>query len=501
MARTNAPQTSTYKPDTIKFDGMPAYRNGDPDIERDCQIVNMYYERVSQENKERIVMLKKRPGLSTTTIPLNKTTRSDILRGYFYESANNTFYWAVNNKVYACPPTSTVPRTVTTLSTSTGEVGFCSYLKSDNTAYVIITDGTDMWVDNFVAVSCTQVVDVDLPSPHEPSLVYLDGYIFVIKKDTGDMYNCDVDDPFSWTAGSFLSTEMSADFGLRLAKTKNYLVCFGKNSIEYFYIDSSLITGTPLARYDSPYRNIGYITGLNQIGDSLYFIGQDAALNIAVYALTSFKIDKISNSVVERTLQTLTSNPNTVSPLVLEYKGYTVSIDGHSFYCIPYNRTTWAYDIDEKLWYEWRRSDNVFGLQIEAVWMAYNGAVYVAINDQDFMSMMSVNVYADFGTNFVCQYTTENYNAGTFNWKVLARLSLNASQHANSGSSYANISWSDDDWVTGSETTPRDINVFSASPFISNCGRFRTRSFRIKYEDNYPLLMDSLELNLNVMGT
>ena len=279
------------------------------------------------------------------------------------------------------------------------------------------------------------------------------------------------------------------------------LVCFGKNSIEYFYIDSSLITGTPLARYDSPYRNIGYITGLNQIGDSLYFIGQDAALNIAVYALTSFKIDKISNSVVERTLQTLTSNPNTISPLVLDYKGYTVSIDGHSFYCIPYNRTTWAYDIDEKLWYEWRRSDNVFGLQIEAVWMAYNGAVYVAINDQDFMSMMSVNVYSDFGTNFVCQYTTENYNAGTFNWKVLARLSLNASQHANSGASYANISWSDDDWVTGSEITPRDINVFSASPFISNCGRFRTRSFRIKYEDNYPLLMDSLELNLNVMGT
>ena len=115
MPRTNAPQTSTYKPDIIKFDGMPAYRNGDPDIERDCQIVNMYYERVSQENKERIVMLKKRPGLSTTTIPLNKTTRSDILRGYFYESANNTFYWAVNNKVYACPPTSTVPRSARSL--------------------------------------------------------------------------------------------------------------------------------------------------------------------------------------------------------------------------------------------------------------------------------------------------------------------------------------------------------------------------------------------------
>jgi Phage stabilisation protein len=499
MARTNAPQVSTYKSATIKFDGLPAYRNGNPDVERDCQIVNMYYERVSQENKERMVVLKKRPGLALTNIPLNKSVNTDKIRGYFYESANNTFYWAVNNKVYACPPSSVVPRTVVTLSTSSGQVGFCSFLKSDNTAYVVISDGTDMWIDNFVALSCTQVVDADLPSPHEPCPIYLDGYIFVIKKDTGDIYNSDVDDPFAWTAGSFLSTEMSADFTLCLGKTKNYIVCFGKNSIEYFY-NAAVETGSPLARYDSPFRNIGYVTGLNQIGDTLYFIGQDAALNISVYMLNSFKIERISTSVVDRTLQTLSAGADTMSPLLLNYNGYTVSIDGHSFYCIPYQRTTWVYDIDEKLWYEWRRADNIYGLEIEAIWTAYNGAVYAVTDNQSFISIFSVNTYQEYGTNFVCQYTTENFNAGTFNWKVLSRLSIESSTHSNTGTSPATISWSDDDWAPGSESTGRDINVFSSSPFISNCGRFRSRSFRIRYSDNYPFFMYSLELDLNVMG-
>jgi hypothetical protein len=292
---------------------------------------------------------------------------------------------------------------------------------------------------------------------------------------------------------------MSADFTLCLGKTKNYIVCLGKNSIEYFY-NAAIVTGSPLARYDSPFRSVGYITGLNQIGDTLYFIGQDNALNISVYSIASFKIDRISTSVVDRTLQTLAATANTSAPVTLDYGGYTISIDGHNFYCIPYSRTTWAYDIDEKLWYEWRRSDHTQGLEFEAVWSAYNGAVYAATANQSYIAIMAVNTFQDYGTNFTCQYTTENYNAGTFNWKVIDRLSLESSTHSNTGTSSATISWSDDDWAPGSESTGRTINIFSASPFMSNCGRFRSRSFRIKYSDNYPFFMSSLELDLNVMG-
>ena len=51
MAFTNSPSNETYKTVDIKFDGTDLYRSGDLSVNRDLQIWNMYYERISQENK------------------------------------------------------------------------------------------------------------------------------------------------------------------------------------------------------------------------------------------------------------------------------------------------------------------------------------------------------------------------------------------------------------------------------------------------------------------
>lgn len=499
MAFTNSPENATYKTVNIKFDGTPMFRYGDASVYRDTQVVNLYYDRISQENKQREVRLKKRPGLSTSAYSLSKAASTDSLRGSFYDPDTNVFYWAVNNKIYyVAPDVSATTGTACTLNTSSGYVGFCAYLKSDGTRFIIASDGTDLWTINASTNVGTEVTDVDLPSPHQPYPIYIDGYVFLIKSNTGDIYNSDVDDPTSWASDSFITAEISSDYGIRLFKVKNYIIAMGNNSIEYFYDAGNAPPGSPLNRNDSPFRGVGYVTGGCQIGDTVYFVGQDQAQNIAVYTVNSFKVDKISNPAVDRTLQVYLSTDNAKSNVNTAQDGYSISVDGHTFYVLVTPQTTWVYDVDDKFWYEWKSSDGT-GIKVEAVWAMFRGGMYVGIKNQTVISKLSQNVYQDFGANFTCRYVTEDNNFDTFNWKVCHRVSLMCSMHNYTGTSNATISWSDNDWADGG-TTGRNINVFSSSPYITRCGKFRNRSFRVEYADNYPFFMTGLQLDINVMG-
>lgn len=495
MAFSQAPQFNTYQQKDIEFDGAVMFRSGDLSVNRDLQIVNMYYDRISQENKTREVRLRKRPGLGTSDYSLSKVSSSDVIRGSYYDVDQNAFYWAVGNKLYSVKPDSgTSVRTVATLNTSSGYVGFCSFLKANDTRYVLASDGTDLWVDNFASLSCSRVTDGDMPTPHQPYPVYLNGYVFLIETNSGNIWNSDNDDPTAWTAGNYIMAEISSDYALRMVKAKNYLVVLGANSAEYFW-DAGNASGSPLSRNDSPVRGVGYITGMTSIGDVNYFVGQDERKNLSVFSLNSFKIERVSNPVVDRTLAAFSSTSNAKGNVDLNKDAYSISVDGHSFYVLPTPQTTWVYDVDDKFWYEWKGSDGA-GLAVEAVWGMYNGACYVAIENQTSISILSPSLYQDFGSNFTCRYVTEPVDFDTFNWKTANRISLGCSQHQSTGSSLVTISWSDDDWADTSGT--RTMNVFTNSPVIHRLGKFRSRSFRIEYADNYPFWCTKLTMNLNV---
>lgn len=481
------------------FDGQDYFRTGNLAVERDIQIVNMYYSRITQENKVREVSLKKRPGLVASTYSLNKTTNTDPIRGYFYDVDQNAFYWSVNDKVYkVLPDVSTSTITIQTLGTSTGYVGFCSFLKSDGTRYVVFTDGIDLWVEDYVAATVTQVTSPDLPTPHQPYPLYLDGFLFLVKAQSGDIYNSNLDDPTAWTAGDFITAEISSDYAIRPVKAKNYIIVFGLNSIEYFY-NGGNATGSPLNRNDSPFRAVGLVTGLKTIGDTTYFVGQDAEKNLSVYSVNSFKVERISNEVVDRTLQVFNTTQNSKGNVYLDRDGYSISIDGKNFYCLVTNQTTWMYDVDDGFWYQWNNSDFT-GLNIEASWGMYNGNMFVSINGRSTISFFSQTAYQDFGINFKTRYTTEDITGETMNWKNCHRIFLQADMHQHTGTSLVKVTWSDNDWADGGTTDPRYINVFNSNQFITRCGRFRNRSIRLEYEDNYPLRMTKLELDVNVMG-
>ena len=496
MAYTASPEFNTYKTVPIAFDGNTTYRSGDLTTQRDINVVNFFYDRISQENKTRETWLKKRPGLATTAYSLSRPAPTDSIRGFFYDSANNRLYWAVANKVFSAnPDTNTTIRTVCTLATSSGYVGFCEFFKSStNTRYVIISDGTDLWVDDVVGASCVEVTDVDLPSPHVPQPISLDGYVFLAKENTGDLYNSDNDDPTAWTPGDYISTEMSGDFIVKIVQNRNYIVAFGSNSMEMFW-DAANTSGSPLRRNDVGYKDIGYVTGMAKIGKNVFFVGQDSARNNCVYMIDGFDVNKVSTSVVDRSIQAIATTDNSKGSVYLDTNGYALSIDGHTFYVLRTPQTTWMFDNESNFWYELRGSDGT-NLKIEASWSMYNGMQYVAIVGQTYISKMSPSLYQDFGSNFTCTYTTERVTGGSLNFSVCNKVTLGVDRQVNTGESNVVLSWSDNDWY--STTGSRNINVFKEAPKAYSLGQFRTRSFRITYADNYPIRLKGMELELNV---
>lgn len=495
MAFSNTPQNSTYRTVQVKFDATSTLRSADNTVRRDSHIINFYYDRISQENKQREVCLVKRPGIAATTASLSKAVSTDSIRGYFYDEQDDIYFWCVGTKVYAYISGTATLLNIFTLTTSSGIVCFQSFRKSTGAIYVIFSDGAGLasYQLHVGAVAAVAVADPDLPTPHNPRFAVLDGYVFISSGNT--IFNSDVDTFDSWTPGNDIDAEMSGDVLLAVFQNKNYVVAMGINSLEIFW-DAGNATSSPLSRNDSGYKSIGYVSCYAQTEDKHFFIGQDKNNNIAVYMMENFKVDKISNSVVERTIQATNTSGFSAGRVLPDTNGVILGIDGHTFYCFSTTDITWVYDLEERMWYEWRSAAGGT-FRPEASWSKYGGAQYIANYGSTTIDIISPLVYNDKGVNFTCSYTTEDDLFGSVNWKVCNRASLVCDRHLPSGTSNVNLQWSDNDWADG-VTGATTINVFSNLPKTHRVGRFRNRSFRLLYTDNYPIRMKYLELEINI---
>lgn len=500
MAYTNSPTNSTYKTVDMQFTATAWPRSSDSTLSRDPEIFNMFYDRVSNENQTRDFVLVKRPGLASTGVNLNKTTSTDQINGFFQDSNTGIIYWSVNNKVWRYNGTSVDLITTMGGTTPTGinSVGFCLFLQSTGTRYLMINNGTQLWYHDVTTSSSTQVSDVDYPSSTTPHMVFLDGYLFVIKRLTGDIYNSDLDDPTSWTAGNYVTAEINPDFASTLAKIKNYIVCFGTSGIEFFY-DAANENGSPLGRNESYYKAVTLQSSVCAVEDSLYFIGRSYNNTSQVFKLDGEQLVAISPSWVDRYISSLVGDVFGVSGVTTTLV-FSFSCSGHHF--IGINTTSdfiLVYDTVTKFWYRWSfgPSFNSNNNRVEAaVKSKTEDTVYIITGGQTEFVELDEMTYRDLNTNFPCYYKTEDYNSETFNWKSCPRLGLFCDQYLDTGTSNASISWSDNDGADFS--TPRNINVFSQSPYITQTGRFRSRTWKIQYEDNYPFRMWGLSMDLNI---
>jgi hypothetical protein len=452
---------------------------------KDEDLLNVFIEPIkSKQARDDRNFIVKRSGATQVVA----SVATSVVRGSFFWEDQSKMFYCVGKDVYIYNVNTGVSATLTNaFSTTTGNVGFTLFLYSTGTSKVVATDGTTLIT---IDSANTKVVcaDADLPS-HLPYPIFLDGYLFIIKTGTADIYNSNLDDPLAWTAGDFISAEMEGDNLVRLVKINNYIGAMGTNSIEYFW-DAGNASGSPLQRNDTPIKYNTYLAGFAQFGNAIYFIGVNESGQPDIYVLKDFKIEEMGTPTISRYLNGATST-------LANWTGSIVSCKGHTFYIINADTDrTYVLDVDIKLWarWAWQQGTNFPCTSALHVITTNNAYTYFSLGtSSSAIYKFSDALYQDNGTTFTCRVVTEANDFGTMNRKTMPRLAIVGDRPSSDAN--LDISWSDDDYQTFS--TARSVNLNQDLPCTYNLGWFRQRCFKLEYTANENLRLQYLQASIN----
>ena len=464
---------------------MKEYNSRTSGFSKDPDYLNCFFEITrNKATKENIYDVWTRPGTANFSASLQSTV---IRQVYFWEAQQKYFIW-IDDDIQVVDTSGAILTTVTTaLGTSTGDVGVTEFLYDDGSVKLVFTDGTSLkTIDSAYTVVAS--ADADLPTPMATSLVFLDGYLFVVKAGTYDIYNSDLNDPLAWTAGNYISSEMLPDPLSGIAKLNNYIVAFGTSSIEYFW-DSANASGSPLSRNDTPVKFNGFIGGLAFYGNKLYYIGNNNEGSPSLFVLEDFKIREIPNESLRRQLEATTS-------AYTSYSGTIVSLLGHDFYILTAGDYTYVIDLETNLWTRWALAGTT-KMNIKFSTNSKSTSTYlpvVYISGQQVLSKFNNTITSDAGTAYTWTVITGNEDFDSYNRKTVNRLTVYGDRP--SATTTLSISWTDDDYQSFS--TAQTVNLNQEMPCIYQCGRFRRRAFKLTCTPTVPFRIRYLELDINL---
>lgn len=399
-------------------------------------------------------------------------------RGIYYWDRSGKKYSVIANKLYS----NTTE--LQTLNTSTGTCWFTEATGSSDV--LILGDGTDLYTISTSDV-VTDIVDADLPStPITP--VSLDGYVFVVKSGTDEIYNSNVDAPTAWTSGDFLSAEMYPDNLVAIAKHVNYIVAFGLFSIEMFH-DAENASGSPLDRNEGIGFKVGLAArdSLAQTDRRFYWVGQTNTGEASVWQLEGLQITRVSTEFIDKILHNEGSNLTNAAAWLCHHKG-------HTLYVLNLNARTLVYDCDEKIWMDWsiNSASTHAVLPFKYATQGANETILVLHNTDGKIYKLDSTAFQDDAGAILCDIITSRIDLGTAQQKRQFRLELIADVQS---SGTVTVDWSDDDYQNWSTSRSLDLTT---RPFTLAGGAFRRRVFRLKHTANAAYRVEALELDVSM---
>lgn len=468
--------------------GSVTARNGD--INYDQHFINcMPISNKNAETEEKKLYLKKRGGTEVLYNPSNTVVTG---KGIYYWEETNCTYSVQNNTLYAITEEGSFIEVITgSIFYFVSGCGFAEYRADTNGLFVC--DGTNAWVVSNTNVA-TKITSAGFPTPHQPYPVYMDGYIFILDSD-GKIYNSDLQDPLTWN-GDFITPEMYPDKAVYLSRQLNQIVAVGTYSVEFFY-DAAEEVGSPLARTSQATIQTGthHPKSVNTVDGIIMFVASSRSGGHFVAAIEALRMRPVSDEPINRILQ---EYKNSLGDQ-LTFTSSFIRVDGHFLYVLNLRNSTntsiiyrtLVYDIVEKLWHEWSGLDTLFCTDKQGLPLILdrNGTIY----------KMTASVFVD-KLNSLAQPTgytipvtiqTANYDGGGFDRKFCRKISLIGDFY--STDNYMDVSWSDDDYKTWS--TARTVNLKERA-LLTQCGAFRRRAFKLYQNNDKPLRMDFIELDI-----
>ncbi len=255
-------------------------------------------------------LVKQRPGFGYGPYAGNATVSHVIVGGYYWKATSRFYYVAYVSSgakyVLYSRELGTNTLTITTIqdpvtfSTGATKPGWAEW-EYGGTSYLLLFTGNQGWYITTLDVA-TEITDADMPDPHVPTPVVMDGYVFLAKEGTNDIYNSDLGSVTAWTSTAFISTEIEPGDIKALAKQKQHIVAFTDKNIEFFRNAAIPAPNSPLARVEAYNQKLALLnyTLLTQWEDDLYFVGTNKEnLKTDVFKLSNFKVEDIGDESIQ----------------------------------------------------------------------------------------------------------------------------------------------------------------------------------------------------------
>lgn len=430
--------------------------------------------------------LEKRMGGSAKTTGNGTGTT----RGLFYWEDQEKFFLAMGRDVFVYSQTPTLLATFTNaLDTASTPVGFCTFIDGSGVTSLIFTDGLNLHQIS-TALADTLCVDAQLPVPHLPIPIFMDGYLLLVKSNTNDCYNSDLELPMSWTAGNFISAESSSDVVRSIAKVNDYFVLFGSDSIEFFY-NAGIATGSPFQRNATFCKLTGFYGGLTSYGNKLYFLANLTGGSVDVMMLDNYTLTNLSTPAIHKKFLVDGGQFQT-------WRGDILSINGTTLYVMSNTGTALYLDLTTGL-YGFLTFGNTGAFPFAGIVRTNRSnvpAYYILQGSNVIYQFISTN-YTESGGNYPCTLVTGKTNMGSNSNKFMHTLNIIADR-TGTGSVNIDVSCTDDDYSTYS--TARTVNCNTEKVYLNQWGRFRTRAFKITYTGDQAFKLYKLQADVN-MGT
>jgi len=529
MAYTPAPLKETYNTHRVAIATDIMLRanslsnSNDEYIQQDAGLVNLI---PIKEGKELTAITR----MYIDTATQGSTFAGNVRGVYVWEKSVGTVYYfcVVDQDVYTSTDGITFAVVNTLTTNADTPVRFTEFLNDSNVKSLIMVDGVQGFVFTTNAAG-TEITDGDFPTPHVPFPIFLDGYLFLAKANTGDIYNCDLNDPTAWTAGSFISAEMYPEDIQALAKVNNYLLAIGTQSCEYFY-DAAVATASPLARLDGASLPFGTLIpnsiAVNKNTLTMVANNNDGSATLMTIENQKYK-DMDSGFIVPMLNARLSLGNISVAGIRAYYfrqrseifYGLCFSAQDTTDLASPTVSPTLVYSFSTDMWTEFRL--NIDGTASFPVAFSHSATTasfgtfvvgnlgtassYFGVLREGTGAAYGYDTIGEFVYPIYQEFRTANLDFDTLNVKSMNRLGIEMESGESdlqgaAGNIY--IYWSDDDYKSWStvrtldaSTTASGINTYY--PFITQLGMFRRRAIKGVYKGARFMRFRGLEIDIN----
>jgi len=448
------------------------------------------------------------------SINLNELASTARGRAIYFWDANNVLYILNDDTLYKNAYSSAMGTTITSGTQK------CWFYQLNN--LLVLINPQDNKGYTISTADAVTAIGGSFPADIAHGGAILDGYLFVMDSN-GVIWNSDLNDASTFSAGNSINAEREEDGGIYLGKHHDHIVALGERTTEFFY-DNGNPTNSPLNRREDISYTIGCADGNSvwEEGDTTVFIGSELSTGLTVYALENFNLRPISNGALDALL--------TQSIIRDEYNVFCsgFSANGHKFYILTLHATpsdittevTYVYDFSTSLWHEWETSINsltnfpVMDWSIRAgqsirsgTGILSNGDIVIVNNGFSPQDTIGASVYVTPSTYVDTGYITDTgasgktytlkirfgqFDGDTHHNKYLFHLKPQMNKTANTQT--ITLKWSDDDnqnFITAGTIDPQ----YQYDDFRRG-GVFLRRNFQLEYNGDEQIFIESLEADI-----